>query len=720
MDKTRKKWQALVVLVVAVVTGAVLFLFAVYPALAAQFFFAKTTLQDFNEGVFYHTALSWIGDGEVRLLPIGLGQPWQPGNNTGLPKRAGLATVYVNGYLYALGGDYLLGDARNNVYYARVYTDVFTATGRLSDWQETTPLPTDIYPEGVCQHEAVALTFTDTQKTFLYVFGGMEEHPPSTMYDNVLFAEVLSDGTLGPWQETVALPMARFGHESVVLSDTLYVLGGTDNLGTSPREVYYTRPNRNTGEIADWNETTAPLPELGVGGYFHAALGVSQGRFYVYGGSSGPVDSTYSYYVHFAHPEADGDILDWTYNTEVLPVNCWASEGAGYSSGLLLAIAGAWSCGAGCTPSGDVQVSLADGDTGQTTPWYDTVAMSPPRFLHSVTQDDDGFLYSIGGATGYSSERLNNVDIALPYGGGESLPLQTAADLEAAADADEPIFAPFGRYTSPYIDVRIIDQPWYHATLTSFSWNTTITDADGMTLTMSYRYYSPTAPGGWLPWSEPVASPPGTAVTTTIDFPPGTIGDYFQYRAFLSAALEPPTNTYAVQTPLLNAIRIGVLSPPDLEALTLTVICDSCPAVIPVDKPVQIEFAAVNKGSNLPENFYAAIFYTTTENYSPYPPDVPPGCEDYDPPTVTCPLVLPQYASNYQEDMPPYLMRTTYTFTTPGLYWLVAQVDYNNTPAHLPPRYDVDELIETNNITRIPIAVGVKRLYLPLLTKRVQ
>jgi hypothetical protein len=292
--------------------------------------------------------------------------------------------------------------------------------------------------------------------------------------------------------------------------------------------------------------------------------------------------------------------------------------------------------------------------------------------------------------------------------------LKTEADLDAAVSG-APIFAPDGYYTSPYIDVRVINEPWYHAKLSSFAWNSTITDAEGMTLTLSYRYYSHTI-GTWVPWSDPVPSPPGVNVTTTLDFPSGTVGDYFQYRAFFYASPLVTANV-AAMTPYLNSVRIGVLSPPDLQAMTLTVLCDTCPQVIPVDQPVQIEFFGVNKGSNIPRNFYAAIFYTTTENYTPWPPAEPPGCEGYNPPTVTCPLVLPQYASDYVEGMPPYAMRTTYTFTVPGDYWLVAQVDYNNTPRNLPPRFDIDEIIETNNITRLQIRVGFKYVYLPVVTK---
>lgn len=720
MRSGRRLWRPIVVLAVGLVAGLALFLFAVFPALALQFLYRYTSLEDFNQGIFYHTALAWHDDGEVRLLPIGLGQPWLPGNNNGLPPRAGLAAVYADGYLYAIGGDSEFGQVHGDVFYSRVDTDVLTPSGRLSDWQTTTPLPTSAYPYGVYHHDAVAVTFTQTHNTYIYVFGGSQDEngaDPIRVYDKALYAQVQSDGTLGPWNETTALPLPLYGMESVVLNNRIYLIGGANKDGVSSNMVYYAEPDSNSGWISTWVQTTAQLPSLGDGGYFEAAVSVNQGRIYVYGGSSGVYAPTYSIFVHFAQPLAWGDIVEWTFNDEFLPVNCFASEGADYESGLLLAIAGAWSCGTGCTPSGDVQVSLVDGLTGQTGHWFSTIAMDPPRFYHAVAQDADGWLYSVGGASGDFGDRMNDVDIAMPYGGGGLL----GQDLPPATEAASvTLYAPDGTFTSPFLDIRPIQEPWYHATFTTLKWNTTITDPQAMTLTMSYRYYSPTL-ASWVPWSEPLPSNPGISVTTTYNFPPGTIGDYFQYRAFLSATtlISSPV---ATQTPVLNWVQVGVLSPPDLQAMSLTVICDTCPAIVPVDRPVQIEVKVLNKGSSLPlnNNFFIMVFYTTTEDYTPLPPAVPPGCENYNPPTVTCPLVLPQQAISYPEGQPPLAVRTTYTFTQPGAYWIVAYVDYNNTPRFSPPLYDVAEFLETNNIDRRLVWVGYRFIYLPMVTKNVQ
>lgn len=703
MPKHRGLWLALVAIVLILAAALALYLLLFRPAAALEFFFYNTTIEDFNRGYLYHTALSWQDDGEVMLLPIGLAHPWEPGNNRGLPPRGGAAAAYYNNHIYVTGGDVQYGDARHEVFYTTIYTDIYTASLRLSDWVETTPLPASVYPEGVYRHDSVAYN------GYLYVFGGEEnDGGTSTIYDKVCMARILEDGTLGDWSETTPLPIPLLGLESLVLHGRIYILGGLDAEGDSRPEVYYATPDPVTGWISSWTPTTAPMPKFaGVDRYFDSAATVQGDRIYVYGGASGVLPPvSFSPYVIFAAPDpATGDIAQWSISAEGLPQNLFSGEGASYPSGLLLSIAGAWNNMT--APTGDVLASLVYSDTGQTGEWFYTIGMNPARFWHSVVMDEQGWLYSIGGTTGFYGDRLNDVQMASPYpGGGGGRLRRERVILSHTAAVSRTIYAPTGTFTSEPINVRVGTG---EAKLTSLAWNTTITDAAAMTITMEYRIHDLDS-GTWGPWQGPFPSRVGLAVTTTLPLTGSC--DIFQYRANFSTQIS-------TTTPLLNAVRIGVLAPPDLVAEALTVTgCDTCPILIPPDEPVNIEFTVRNQSTSLKwgNNFYAMVFITTDPNYSPSPPDLPAGCEEYNPP-MDCPLIWGCDAADFEDTDPPLVLTAVYSFTMPGTYYLVAYVDYNDTPGAPPPIYDVQELNEFNNSLKLQINVGTKSIYLPLVSK---
>lgn len=678
-----------------VVLAVALFLVFFYPVWALEFFYRDTTVVDFNAGILDHTALSWRDDGEVQLLPIGLGQPWAPGNNTGLPPRSGHASVYYGGHIYVLGGEYQAGFAEGDVYYTTVYTSVYTITGRLADWTATTPLPDALYVDGVVFHDAVALN------GYLYVFGGKEDDGAvSTYYDNVVFAPIQPDGTLGSWQETASLPIQMFAMEVQVLHSYIYLLGGIDaQTGSSVNTAYYAQPDPVSGQISGWTPTS-DLPSLppGAGGYFGAAAAVEHERIYVYGGASGVVAPSVSPFVFFSEPNSvTGSIANWENNIETMGLNLFASEGAAYEAGLLLAVAGANNNI--YNPTGDVLATLVEHDTGETGVWASTIGLEPGRFWHTVVQDEDGWLYCVGGSTGYGNVSLNDVEIAAPYsGGGAGL-----RELYRAEATTPTVYAPDGVFVSRQRELLIADAP---VKLTSLAWNTTITNPVVMELTLEYRYHEPN--GDWTAWFGPFASSPGYAVTTSMAIT-GTC-DFFQYRASF-------TTTVYTQTPRLNQVRIGVLAPPDLVAEDLTVTgCDTCPEIIPPDQPVQIEFTIRNQSTSLREdnNFFAMLFITTTSEYRPEPPACPPGCDCSD--IASCPLAWSLQGYQLYEGAA-LVLTTTYTFEESGVYYLVAYVDYNDTPSKPAPIYEVSEFNESNNAFELSVDVGYKNIYLPLVFK---
>jgi hypothetical protein len=693
MRQLPKRRFSLILAVVVLFGAVVLGLFLWRTALALQAYRIYSTVVDFNAGTLYHTALSWRDDGEIQLLPIGLAHPWEPGNNNGLPPRSAHSAVYVDQHIYVIGGDSELGATWNDVFYTTVYTDVTTVTERLSDWITTTALPADVYPEGVYEHDSVALN------GYIYVFGGKEdEGGSSSYYDNVVFAPIQPDGSLGDWQQATPLPTPLLGMESAALHGCVYVLGGLDPTGHSVRDVYFARPDPVTGQISFWTATTA-LPNQPIGGYYGAASAVLNGRIYVYGGASGVTGPTVSPFIYLTEPNSvTCEIGSWSLNPETLGLNLYASEGAAYRSGLLLAIAGANNNI--YNPSGDVMAGLVYSDTGQTGEWVTTLGLTPGRFWHRAVQDEDGWLYAVGGSTGYGGDRLNEVQIATPYSGGGG-----GGGLYRTPESTSTVYAPDGTFTSPLLDLR---PAWWFTstTVTGLAWNTTVTDSEAMGVGLEYRYRRPPPAGSWTDWYGPFASPSGGQVTTSLEV--SHTCDLFQYRATL-------TTTVITQTPLLNAVRVSILLPPDLIVSNVTITgCSSCPDLIPVNQPVQFEFTVHNEGSDVRgnNNFFAVFFLTTTAGFFPTPPDSPIGCEGY--PTVTCPLILPMYGEDFEEGST-HVIRTTYTFESPGTYYLLAYADYNNSA--VPPAYDIREYQEDNNFGYFIARVGDVGVFLPLVFK---
>jgi N-acetylneuraminic acid mutarotase len=129
------------------------------------------------------------------------------------PPRHSHTSVVHNGYLYVVGGDDG-GGPLDTVEYAPIIGDL------LSDvWTYATPLPGP---------RAGHASFV--YNGHLYVLGGTSA---SGVYeDDVFYAKINDDGSLGSWSSTTPLKSAREGLAAVNFGVSVYVLGG---LGASTR-----------------------------------------------------------------------------------------------------------------------------------------------------------------------------------------------------------------------------------------------------------------------------------------------------------------------------------------------------------------------------------------------------------------------------------------------------------------------------------------------------
>ena len=134
---------------------------------------------------------------------------WQQGPNT-LVSRSGAAALEVNGVIHLIGGV----DGRNflaSSEYARILPD-----GSLSEWQQGPSLNV----------ERGFFTATVSGK-FVYVAGGGRGPNGSIQLTSVERAEILPDGTLGPWQlEKHEFNVKRRCSRLLVLGNHIYAFGG--------------------------------------------------------------------------------------------------------------------------------------------------------------------------------------------------------------------------------------------------------------------------------------------------------------------------------------------------------------------------------------------------------------------------------------------------------------------------------------------------------------
>jgi len=128
--------------------------------------------------------------------------------------------VAYNGFLYAIGGLDDTGTLLGTVEFA----PISMTTGYVGLWSGTTSLPTPIYGHASVLHNG-----------HVYVIGG---HDGAGPVDDVLYAKINDDGTLGDWKATTPLPSVRWGHVALKNGINVYVIGGSTSSVKSPVVLY--------------------------------------------------------------------------------------------------------------------------------------------------------------------------------------------------------------------------------------------------------------------------------------------------------------------------------------------------------------------------------------------------------------------------------------------------------------------------------------------------
>ncbi len=148
---------------------------------------------------------------------------WVAQSNFPLSSIIGHTCNSYNSFIYVIGGWH--DSVSDQVLYAKINTN-----GTLGDWKYTTSLPSG-------RHNHTSVVYNG----YLYVLGG---YNGTTTLDEVLYAKINSDGSIGSWQSTISLTGSTYNHTSVIYDCYIFLVIGTS--------VQYASINSD-GSLQSWN-----------------------------------------------------------------------------------------------------------------------------------------------------------------------------------------------------------------------------------------------------------------------------------------------------------------------------------------------------------------------------------------------------------------------------------------------------------------------------------
>ncbi len=208
----------------------------------------------------------------------------------GLPLSVSHATsVEYNGYIYEIGGFNSTNNS-STVYYAPINSD-----GTVGVWNTTTALPLHIV-------NATSVAYNG----YIYEVGGFSS---TNNLSTVYYAPINSDGTIGVWNTTTALPSSIGDATSVAYNGYIYEIGGFNSINNVSLSTVYYAPINSNGTVGVWNITTA-LPSS-----ISDATSVEYNGFvYEIGGFNGTNNLSTVYY---APINSDGTVGVWNTTTSL-------------------------------------------------------------------------------------------------------------------------------------------------------------------------------------------------------------------------------------------------------------------------------------------------------------------------------------------------------------------------------------------------------------------
>ena len=266
----------------------------------------------------------------------------------------------------------------------------------VGTWNSSTAVP-----------DSLEFAASATYNNYVYEIGGQDN---SSIVDTVYAAPINSNGTLGSWSATTALPITLGYASTAVYDGYVYEIGGSSNSGFE--DTVYAAPINSNGTLGSWSATTA-LPQDS----FYATSAQYNGYVYVIGGDNG---STAVNTIYFAKLSSGGVIGSWSATT-ALPNNLSLATAVAYN-GYLYVLGGV-----GLTNTVLIVPLSSDGTLGS---WSATTPL-PDQLAYATSIINNGIVYEFAGA---DNSGLTNTSYYAPLTG-YSLPDITGQILEVKGDS---------------------------------------------------------------------------------------------------------------------------------------------------------------------------------------------------------------------------------------------------------------------------------------------
>lgn len=144
---------------------------------------------------------------------------------------------------------------------------------------------------------------------YLYVMGG--QTGSSTYANSVEYAPIKTDGSLGAWATTTNFANGRADHKGLALNGYMYISGGV-NSTTEYGDVQYAPINAN-GTLGAWSSTTS----FGGGNRDGHGMVAANGYMYIVGGVNTKGGGSLYNTVQYAHINTDGTLGPWMSTTNM-------------------------------------------------------------------------------------------------------------------------------------------------------------------------------------------------------------------------------------------------------------------------------------------------------------------------------------------------------------------------------------------------------------------
>lgn len=309
---------------------------------------------------------------------------WINNTNQFTVGRTGAAVTGFNGYIYVMGGE----NSNGNTQFATVEYSKVQADGSLGIWATTTPMLVTRSYFGLQVYQG-----------YIYAIGGQNARRNGSLLASTEYVKINATGTLGTWTNTASFTTARDRQGTAAYNGYVYLFGGLDGAANVLSDVQYA-PINSDGTLGAW-VTTRAMP--GVRRSFSYA--VERGHLYAYGGCTTAQSCTgYINSTIYAAINADGSIGPWD-STSTFTTARSFSGGASYNGFLYLS----GGCtleppvsGNNCNAElGDSFYGTIDVPGGVGTPATSANSITATR-AGAATLAYNGFIYAAGGCSGIS------------------------------------------------------------------------------------------------------------------------------------------------------------------------------------------------------------------------------------------------------------------------------------------------------------------------------